>query len=359
MSFQKKIKNKISSFLEKLLSAEELHNWHLNSPSKFLVVRQHNQFGDMLASISLFRAIKETYPASSVTLIASPENYFALTKNPLIDDLFVYNKSKLYNPFYILRLYKKLRSGYDLVIVPSTVAISTTSCLLAGLSRSKLKVGPRSLDGSINQMSYVFNYRIDLDWKKNPDAHVSDFILDVIRPAGIKTRNYHSHISFDEKDQSSAKDFIKKIGSEGKILIGIHPGAGKPQNRWPLENFIELINRITEELSTSFYITGSRADKEILEYLQTRLPKTNFFVDRPISQLAALISLSTLFITNDTGVMHVAGATATPQISLFGPTNPFNWAPLGDNKFFIRKSEFMNDISVDEVFQMTKNILGK
>ncbi len=359
MSFQKKIKNRISSFLEKLLSAEELHFWHPDPPGKFLVVRQHNQFGDMLASVSLFRAIKETYPSSTITLIASPENYFALTKNPLIDDLFVYNKSKLYNPFYLYRLYKKLRSSYDLAIVPATVAISTTSCLLAGLSRSKIKVGPRSLDGAFNQMSYVFNYRIDLNWKKNPDAHVSDFILDIIRPAGIKTRNYHSQISFDEKDKSLAQDFIQKIGGEGKILIGIHPGAGKPQNRWPAENFIKLINSITKELNSVFYITGSRADKEILEYFRINLPGINFFVDRPISQLAALISSSSLFITNDTGIMHVAGATATPQISLFGPTNPFNWAPFGDNKFFIRKSELMNDISVEEVIQMTKNIIGK
>ncbi|HOI29874.1 MAG TPA: glycosyltransferase family 9 protein [Melioribacteraceae bacterium] len=359
MSFQKKIKNRISSFLEKLLSAEELHYWQQESPAKFLVVRQHNQFGDMLASVSLFRAIKETYPSSTITLIASPENYFALTKNPLIDDLFVYNKSKLYNPFYLFQLYKKLRNSYDLAIVPATVAISTTSCLLAGLSRSRIKVGPRSLDGAMNQMSYVFNYRIDLNWKKNPDAHVSDFILDIIRPAGIRTRNYQSQISFDEKDKYFAADFIKKIGGEGKILIGIHPGAGKPQNRWPLENFIELIKRGTSELNSVFYITGSRADKEILEYFRINLPKTNFFTDRPISQLAALVASSTLFITNDTGVMHVAGATATPQISLFGPTNPFNWAPFGNNKFFIRKSELMNDISVDEVFQMTKNILGK
>jgi heptosyltransferase-2 len=55
--------------------------------------------------------------------------------------------------------------------------------------------------------------------------------------------------------------------------------------------------------------------------------------------------------------MHVAGATETPQISLFGPTNPFNWAPCGKNKIFIRKSDLIDDIFVDDVLKVCKSLL--
>jgi heptosyltransferase-2 len=57
--------------------------------------------------------------------------------------------------------------------------------------------------------------------------------------------------------------------------------------------------------------------------------------------------------------MHVAGATETPQISIFGPTNPFNWAPIGKNKLFIRKSELIDDVSVEDVYGLCEQLLSK
>ncbi|MDQ7815821.1 MAG: glycosyltransferase family 9 protein [Melioribacteraceae bacterium] len=359
MSFQNKIKKAFNSFLEKLISVNESHDWNLESTEKVLIVRQHNQFGDMLASVSLFRAFKETYPECRITLIAGSENFFAVKKNSLIDDLFIFDKRKLLNPFYSFRLKKILSRKYDAAIVPATVAVSTTSCLLTGLSKAKVKVGPNSLDGIPNKMNYAFHNRVNLNWKKNPDAHVSDFILDIVRPFGVTTKNFTSHISFDNKDLQYASDFLNKINPDRKILIGIHAGAGKPQNRWSLFSFIELINKIIKEFDAVFYFTGSRSDKEIIDFIKKYFPQEGYFLNKTIPQLAALISRSSLFITNDTGVMHVAGTTSTPQISLFGPTNPFNWAPLGENKFFIRKSELMSDISLEDVFNIAKYILDK
>jgi len=57
--------------------------------------------------------------------------------------------------------------------------------------------------------------------------------------------------------------------------------------------------------------------------------------------------------------MHVAGTTNTPQVSIFGPTNPFNWAPIGKDKLFIRKSEIVDDITVDDVLNLCKLLLNK
>ena len=57
--------------------------------------------------------------------------------------------------------------------------------------------------------------------------------------------------------------------------------------------------------------------------------------------------------------MHVAGTTSIPQITIFGPTNPFNWAPIGENKYFIRKSELIDDVEVDDVLKLCDMILSK
>ncbi|MBX3007784.1 MAG: glycosyltransferase family 9 protein [Melioribacteraceae bacterium] len=352
MSNSKPHKKIITKLIQILLAAKDTPFGQPNKFKRVLIIRQHNQFGDMLASVSLFRAVKETYPNVSLTIIASPENYFAIEKNNLIDELVVFDKKNLKNPLYIAKFWKTLRRGYDFAIVPATVAISNTSCILAALSRSTIKFGPLSLGGIGNPLAPVFNFKIKLDWKNYPDAHVSEFILDIVRPFGISTKNYLSSINFDRYDKEMAEKFISTL-RKGNLIIGLHVGAGKPQNRWDLENFTELIKFLQQKYSASFYFTGSSADREQILFMKNKFGETTgYFINKTIAQLAAVISLTDIFITNDTGVMHVAGATDVAQISLFGPTNPFNWAPIGKNKFFLRKSDFVNDITTEDVVNL-------
>jgi heptosyltransferase-2 len=57
--------------------------------------------------------------------------------------------------------------------------------------------------------------------------------------------------------------------------------------------------------------------------------------------------------------MHVAGATDVAQVSIFGPTNPFAWAPLGEDKRIVKKSDFIDDVTVNDVFEECKILLDK
>lgn len=350
--------NFLSSALYKIFriffAVEENSSRDLNNPKKFLIVRQHNQLGDLLAGVSVFRAIKEKYPGSRITLIVSTFNYPGMVKNKFIDQIFVFDKRRIFNPSYLIKFIKLLREGYDVTIVPVTVSISFTSNLIAGISDSKIRIGPKSLNGMINQSAFFFDRRVDIDWRKQPDSNVSERSLDIVRPFGITTQNYKSEITFDEKDLITAKKFIdsfKRI--EGNLLIGLHVGAGKPQNRWSLYKYVSLIKQLKDDYNADLYLTGSSGDREEIEFVNGKVPfKIPLFINMEIPSVAALISLSDLFISNDTGIMHVAGTTSTTQISIFGPTNPLNWAPIGSNKFYIRKSELIDDISVEDVYKM-------
>ncbi|RMD50411.1 MAG: glycosyltransferase family 9 protein [Ignavibacteria bacterium] len=347
--------------IKRLFAVDEIKNFDIPEPKKILVVRQHNQFGDMLASVSLFRAIKEKYPDSHLTVIVSPQNYYAITKNEFIDRYFIFDKKKLLNPYYFIKLLSVLRGNYDLGIVPATVSISYTSSLLLRLSNSAVRVGPASLNGAQNDFSYFFDRRIDLDWRRYPDTHVSDFGQEILRPLGISTNNFRSSISFGEEEKKEVDKFFEQNNIDySKRIVGLHVGAGKPKNRWSLDKFIKVIESLKEDFDAQFVITGSRSDKNELDYIQKNLNiKVAYFIDRKIPALAALISRCDLFITNDTGVMHVAGATDTPQISIFGPTNPFNWAPVGSNKFFLRKSDLIDDVTVGDVLELARMILSQ
>ncbi|MEE9429414.1 MAG: glycosyltransferase family 9 protein [Melioribacteraceae bacterium] len=346
-------------FLKLFLEVKENTSRDLGNPKNILIVRQHNQFGDLLASVSLFRAIKETFPESKITIILSRQNYRGVYQNEFIDEYFLFDKTKLFNFAYFTELRTILKKKYDVCITPSTVSISSTSLLLMRFLNSKIRIGPNSLDGKVNKYKFLFDRRINLDWNQSPDSHVADFELDIVRPFNISTSEFTSSIPINDSDIKTAKAFLQSINySKDKKLIGLHVGAGKNENKWSLENYYKLIGRLNSKYPATFYLTGTDADKEEINFVKNNLDfPINKFDDNSVNELASLISLSNLFITNDTGVMHVAGTTSTPQISIFGFTNPFRWSPLGKDKFFIRKSDFINDVTVDDVYEMCKEIL--
>lgn len=328
------------------------------SPLKCLIIRQHNQLGDMLATVPLFRAIKKKYPGIRIHLLASPDNYFALNKNIYIDSLFVFDKKQLYNPSYFNKLLQFLRQDYDFVLVPGTVSISYTSCLLAGISKSKYKIGPSSLNGKENKGNYFFHLPLVLNWGDNPSQSVYGFVLEILNPLGISGGDIHGEVTFDDSDKEEAREFLMKNNLNSKPLVGLHVGAGKPPNVWDAGNFSRLISELVTKFNASVYLTGSKQDEVQIGKVQSGLQKLiPVYKDRAITSLVAMISESDLFITNDTGIMHVAGATSVPQISLFGPTNPENWAPPGENKINIRKSDNINDITVLDVLKICERIL--
>jgi ADP-heptose:LPS heptosyltransferase len=353
--------NIVYSFFRLFFSVEENKSRDIGSPKKILIIRQHNQLGDLLAGVSLFRALRETYPDSHISLVVSPFNYPGMVKNRFLDKIYVFDKRKLFNPLYLFKTFKFLREKYDLAIVPVVVSISFTSNLLARFSNSKIRIGANSLNGEPNLSAFLFDRRVNLDWRNHPDSNVSERSLDIVRPFGINTNNYRSEIFFNGTDTAAAKKFVEEFSNtNNKMLIGLHVGAGKPNNRWSLEKYCALVKKLEKNFSANFYLTGGWAEKDELNYLEQNSDiKFGKFINKPIPQIAALISMSDFFISNDTGIMHVAGTTDTPQITVFGPTNPFNWAPIGMNKYFIRKSELIDDVSVEDVYHLCDLILRK
>jgi lipopolysaccharide heptosyltransferase II len=361
MADNKVLSKVVYSFFKKIFAVQEEKNLNIGVPKKIIIIRQHNQLGDLLSGVSLLRALKETYPDCHLTLIASPYNYPGLIKNKFIDNLFIFDKKKLFNPFYITKFFKLLRKPYDLAIVPVTVSISFTSNILARFSNSRIRIGPKSLNGKENKSIFLFDRRVEIDWRKHPDSNVAERSLDIVRPFGINTANFKSQITFDEIDKKIADEFISKLNLKSdEYLIGFHVGAGKIPNRWSLKKYIILMEMLQNEYKAKFYLTGSSSDKEEINYVKKNVQvEIGYFINKKIPEVAALISKSDLFISNDTGIMHVAGTTETPQISIFGPTNPFNWAPIGKNKIFIRKSDLIDDVSVDDVYSICTSILSK
>ena len=331
-----------------------------------LVVRRHNQIGDMLCSLPLYMALKMKYPQSSITLVASPTNYSIPFKkiNPFIDQVIFYDKTSIKT---IINFYKKLRQKkYHLGIVPSTVKVSTTSHIINFLSGAKQRIGVRSIDALKNPASVLLNISADFYWVKNK-VHQTDRNLEIAKLAGCEIlddkKEYRLKISKEDLDFSDK--FIKQNFPENKkLIIGFHPGAGKSINTWSSDNFICLIEKLYKKYNNYVLITCGEIDKVVMnkieEGLIRREIKFTIAENLSILQLAAVLERINLYITNDTGPMHIAATTNVNQISLILDANIYEWAPAGENKYNMKsKSGDINTIKLEDVLALSEKILLK
>lgn len=262
---------------------------------------------------------------------------------------------------YLKELKVILREKYDVAIAQAVTSISFTSNLLARLSNSVIRIGVRNLNGEFNDSSFLFDKLVNLDWRENENTHITDRNLALLEPFGITTQNKKIIIHSDDTDKRIAEEFIKTLkGSENGPVIGLHVGAGKIQNRWSYLNFAELIDKLIKEKNAGIYLTaGGSSDLDLNNSIKEKISgKIKIFDKKGMGLLKELITLTNLFITNDSAPMHTAAATDTPTISLFGQTNPYVWAPQGKNKNFIWIKDNINAISIKEVYKHSNDLLS-
>jgi ADP-heptose:LPS heptosyltransferase len=249
--------------------------------------------------------------------------------------------------------------------VPSTIKISRTSHIINFLSGAKIRVGVKSIDAIENKSHKLLNIKSDFDWKC---SHQLERNLDVVKQIGCDlTEEEKKSIKFIFSDEeiSDAKNFIESaFPDKSRKIVGFHPGAGKMENLWPTKSFVELIKKIYDRYNNYVLLTSGKIDKTVIVEVENEIKKSGIHYkilnDLPIKKLWAILSLIDLYITNDTGSMHIAGFSDAKMISLFGPTNPAEWAPTGEGKYFIKsKKGIINNISVDEVYNLTEQILEK
>jgi len=129
--------------------------------------------------------------------------------------------------------------------------------------------------------------------------------------------------------------------SDDRAIIVINPNAGPELTphlkRWPPEHFAQLIERLNHNYKNiSIILTGSHSERP---YVQSIIEKTNisdsnavinFAGETSLQELLGLLSLSNIFITVDSGPMHLASLLRIPTVGLFGAETPTLYAPLNE-----------------------------
>ncbi len=331
---------------------------------KILVIRKHNQIGDLIVSVPMFFALKKHFPDAQICLLASRTNYNIPFKEiiPYVDNVITFDRRTLKKQIDLIINLRKQK--FDLALIPSTIRFSTTSIIVSYLSNIKYRVGLVSNGDLKNKFSFLLNIKSNFDWTKNK-THQIFRNLEFVEQINCKItvdEIFKSYPTISDQDNRKAKQLIEaKIGT-CELIIGIHPGAGQIKNIWPYENFIQIINLLNQKYKCGFVITAGQIDNDILEKIIPELEKRKiiFFVasNYGFNELMALINQCDLFISNDTGVMHIAGLTDTRLIALMRKENEYVWRPLGRNKFYIlSKTNEINDISVEEVLILSEKLI--
>jgi ADP-heptose:LPS heptosyltransferase len=333
-----------------------------------LVIIRH-QMGDMLLASPMLRSLKVRYPDAKITLVAKSSARFT----EIFKDASFVDEVKEYESGFenFVHLIKDLRDkNIDLAVVPSTVVFSVTNHLIAYYSNAKIRTGAASINTLDNKADFLLNLKKDFLWESRK-VHYIERNLDIIRQLGFEPQEKRIRIELkNENTEFAHKYFSENFPDSSRPVMGFHPGAAKPGNVWASGNFAELILRLSEKFNAYIYISEGPDDTGYVSKLAGILNK---FVesgtfnsdsavlknDIPVigrlslANCAAVIDRLSLFVTNDTGIMHLASGTDTPVIALFGPTKAGLWGPIGDNKVSIQSaSSDINNISVDKVFDV-------
>ncbi len=325
---------------------------------KFLLIKLW-AMGDSVLTLSLIRGINETFSESTVDI---------LLRTKVKDIYESYPHNRLYNFDSIsdvMRLVCKFRS-YDIVF--DCEPYFNLSAILA-FFLGKERVG--------------FSHRIRslLYTQKNKfrkDQHMVQNYLDMLRLLGKEYDNpILEKLIVDEQDIIAVNDFISK-NAFGKNFVGITPGiAESSKNRmWYEERFANLADQIIDKLNCQIVFIDSIENKDIVEKVISMMKQKpiNTVGKFTLKETFYLIEKCLVFVSNDTGPMHIAAAQACKTIGLFGPNTPVLWAPYGKNNLAIYKTElapaiqndkgvfkngnrsgYMACISVDEVFKSVQH----
>ncbi len=111
--------------------------------------------------------------------------------------------------------------------------------------------------------------------------------------------------------------------AEPKKFIAIFPGSGSPTKNWPIEKFLALADRLNEETRAVFILGPAEDSLDAVLHAAGHATIRN----QPLGVVAAIARMASAFVGNDSGVSHLAAATGTPGVVLFGRTDPAAMAP--------------------------------
>jgi lipopolysaccharide heptosyltransferase II len=333
---------------------------------KRILIFNVNWLGDVLFSSATIRNIRYNFPDSFIACIIPSRCYHILKGNPYLDEIIIFDEKDRHKSIFaklnFVRLLKNKR--FNTVFLLHRSFTRALICWLAGI--------PERIGYSTNKRGFLLTQGIPLP--KKDSLHRIDYYLNIIEKAGLKIEDRYSDFFIAKEEINFVDDFLNRQGIEKEgFLVAINPGGNWLPKRWPREYWIELSSRLITEFGAKVIITGAESDLPLAVDIKENMKELPIIASGKlnIKQLGALMKKVDLFITADTGPLHIANAVGTKKIiALFGPTSPEVTGPYPSKNVTILKEDIgcnipcyevsckdnrcMKEITVDDVIEQVR-----
>lgn len=299
-----------------------------------ILIRATNWVGDAVMTLPALEAVRENFPKSRITVIARPWVAPVFENHPAVNNILIYNrhdslKKNISEFFHVINLIRKNR--YDLAVLFQNAFEAALITYLGGV---KSRLGFDS-DGR----GFLLTHRI-----KRTDGifgvHQVEYYLSILKSAGLEAKSRNPVLHISKKDSAKASALLEINGiNRNDFLLGLGPGAifGNAK-RWPVERFAKIGDLAAEKWNAKIIIMGSKKEKEIGTSMTGLMlhKSVDFCGATSLGEALGIIGRCSLFVTNDSGLMHVAAALGVPTLAIFGSTDHVATGPRGINTRIIK-----------------------
>jgi heptosyltransferase-2 len=193
----------------------------------------------------------------------------------------------------------------------------------------------------------------DRDWRRflltkrvkvNPSAspvHHVHYYLNLVSGLGFQASSTKLEISPDKRATEEAKARLTSLGIKlNRPFVVLNPGAFYgPAKRWPESKFARLASLLQDRKNADILIVGSSEEADLAKKISSclRIKPVILSGKTTLSQLAGLLAHAHLFVSNDSGPMHLATALRIPVVAIFGPTDPRITGPFHQPSWVVKK----------------------
>jgi len=303
---------------------------------KRILIRSTNWVGDAVMTLPALAAVRENFPGAHLTVLAKPWVAPIFEDHPAVDHVLVYEKGNTARAAFsemlrVTRLIRKER--FDLAILFQN---AFEAALLAFVGRVKQRVGYGTdgrgfmLTHGVPRSAQVLN------------IHQVGYYCEILRGVGWPAEERDPVLHAGDEVRKQAIEFLKSNGIEPlDFLVGLSPGAvfGSAK-RWPPERFAQIGDRVAERWGGKVLVFGSRGEKSIGDRVCAAMKHgaLNLCGETSLRVAMGIMSLCGFFVTNDSGLMHMAAALGLPTVAIFGSTDHVATGPRGFKTRIVRRA---------------------
>ena len=295
-----------------------------------ILLIQLKRIGDLILTVPAIAAVRERFSGAKLTLVVAHGSCEILPAIPGIDRALVARGQVTDAPQWLALATGKFDYCLDF-------SRTDRSAFLTLLSKAKKRITYQTIRREpLRRLSY--NQFVP---SRVRDLHTIDHHLALLEPLGIRAASGEIHLRLPSFAREQAAEAIAAYDL-GENFAVIHPGSARVEKFWLAQRWAVIAEGLRERGMQVVFTGGkSRLEQDHLVEIKSHLakPVSNLSGKLDLLPVAALIERARLLVTVDSAPMHLAGALGTPQVVLFGPTNPFHWYPRSSPAVILRAGQ--------------------